>query len=29
VKKGIPTREKLLDLGLKSVAEDLEKLGIF
>jgi len=28
VKKGIPTREKLLDLGLKNVAEDLEKLGI-
>jgi len=26
VKKGIPTREKLLDLGLKSVAEDLERL---
>lgn len=27
VEKGVPTREKLLDLGLKSVAEDLERLG--
>ena len=26
VEKGVPTREKLLDLGLKNVAEDLERL---
>ena len=26
VKKGVPTREKLLDLGLKNIAEDLGRL---
>jgi len=28
IKKGIPTREKLVDLGLSSTADDLERLGI-
>nr|MDO8062082.1 aldehyde ferredoxin oxidoreductase N-terminal domain-containing protein [Candidatus Freyrarchaeum guaymaensis] len=28
VEKGIPTKEKLIELGLKDVAEDLEKLGL-
>nr|MDO8091002.1 aldehyde ferredoxin oxidoreductase C-terminal domain-containing protein [Candidatus Sigynarchaeota archaeon] len=28
VEKGVPTKEKLIELGLRDVAEDLEKLGI-
>jgi len=27
-RNGVPTREKLLELGLGGVAEDLERLGI-